>query len=90
MDREFADVDEELPPAEAWIENKQGEWVLSINRVATEEDREKSQYLEKSGDTVEIVAITVLYCPYCGEQLNESRADLIPAFRHFDFSKGWR
>ena len=79
-----------IASAEAWIENQDGAWILNINRVATEEDLENNHYLEVPGETVETVAIAVLYCPYCGEQLNESRADLIPAFRHFDFSKGWR
>ncbi|SIT05261.1 hypothetical protein [Neptunomonas antarctica] len=34
---------------EAWIENDEGEWLLSINRVAAEQDLEENHYLEEIG-----------------------------------------
>lgn len=76
-----------MDSAEAWIENDEGEWLLNINRVATEQDLEENHYLEEIGQTIQHVAINVLFCPYCGQKLNEAQGDLVPSFRHNDFSK---
>ncbi len=72
---------------EAWITNAGNEWHLNINRVATEQDLEENHYLEEVGQTIESVAINILYCPYCGEKLSHSQGECIPSFRHNDYSK---
>ncbi len=80
---------ESMASADAWVELQDGEWLLNINRTATEEDLKKSQYLEMPGETVETVALNVLYCPYCGEKLNGSQMPCTPSFRCMDLFKGW-
>lgn len=73
---------------EAWIENNQDdEWLLNINHVATEQDLEDNHYLEEVGQTIEHIAVNVLFCPYCGEKLVKMAADVVPSFIHNDYSK---
>lgn len=76
-----------MDAVEAWLENNQGEWLLNINRVATEQDLEENHYLEEVGQTIEHVAINVLFCPYCGEKLDKASADITPSFIRNDYSK---
>lgn len=73
--------------AEAWIENEQNEWLLNINRVATEQDLEENNYLETLGQTIDSIEVNILYCPYCGEQLNKNQAKISPSFQYKDSSK---
>ena len=76
-----------MDSVEAWIENDEGEWLLNINRVATEQDLEENHHMEEVGQTVQHVAINVLFCPYCGKKLNGTQDDLVPSFQHNYFSK---
>jgi NADH pyrophosphatase NudC (nudix superfamily) len=76
-----------IEAVEAWVENNQGEWLLNINHVATEQDLEENHYLEEVGQTIDHVAINVLFCPYCGEKLDKTSAGITPSFIHNDYSK---
>lgn len=76
-----------MEAVEAWVENNQGEWLLNINHVATEQDLEENHYLEEVGQTVEHLAISILFCPYCGEKLDKIQNNIIPEFIHNDYSK---
>jgi hypothetical protein len=78
-----------MKAAEAWVEGKRGNWTLNINRVATESDLEENHYLEYVGQTIEHVALSILFCPYCGEELGQPKPKFVPSFQHNDFSK-WR
>ncbi|WP_027851781.1 hypothetical protein [Marinospirillum insulare] len=76
---------ESLKLAEAWYEVVEGDFFLNLIRVATENDVQENHYLEEEGQVIEAVTIPVLYCPYCGERLEESGASLSPSFIHQDF-----
>jgi hypothetical protein len=76
-----------MKSVEAWIANNQHEWVLHINHVATEQDLEENHYLEEIGQTIDNVTINVLFCPYCGEKVDERQTNITPSFKHNDFSK---
>ena len=78
---------ENMKLAEAWYEQAEDYFVLNLNRVATEMDLHENHYLEEEGQTIETVAIKVLYCPYCGEKLAGASTSLSPSFVHHDFSK---
>ena len=73
--------------AEIWLEISEGECVLNINRVATEEDLEQNSYLEEVGQIIEFVGINVKFCPYCGEKIHEPSSEFIPSFSYSNFSK---
>jgi len=73
--------------AEAWIDKDEGEYWLNINHVATQQDLEENSFLEEEGQTTDSVVLNVLYCPYCGVKLDESRYETIPTFTFHDFSK---
>lgn len=72
---------------EVWIDNDEGGCWLNINHMATEQDLEENSYLEELGQTIDSVVLNVLYCPYCGVKLDESRDETIPTFTFHDFSK---
>jgi len=71
---------------EVWIEEDDCCY-LNINHIATEQDLEENHYLEEEGQTIDAVALNVLYCPYCGEHLDEKRDEIVPMFRFLDLSK---
>lgn len=48
-------------------------WYLSLIREATEEDLEESHYLEAVGEVIWTVSVEVLFCPYCGKDLYNSK-----------------
>ena len=66
---------------------QKGEWLLNINHVATEQDLEENHYLEELRQVVAHVVINVLFCPYCGEKLDDIQTDINPSFKYNDFSK---
>jgi hypothetical protein len=76
-----------MQSAEAWIEKNHDEWMLSINRVATEQDLEENHCLEFIGQTIENIMINVIFCPYCGEKMGQPLEDFTPSFHYNDFSK---
>lgn len=78
---------ESMNNVEAWIEKQSGDWNLHINRVAGEEDLEENHYLEEVGQTIETVAVSVKFCPYCGIELPTKNNIFNPSFTHRDFSK---
>tara|TARA_R110002111_G_scaffold256058_2_gene322777 strand:+ start:248 stop:568 length:321 start_codon:yes stop_codon:yes gene_type:complete len=66
-------------------------WCLFIERVATEDDLQKNQYLEEVGDSIWTTAVEIRCCPYCGEELTHTRSKNPPDdfgyFVHMDFSR---
>ena len=78
---------ENMKSVGAWIEKNQDDWMLSINRMATVDDLQENHYLEEVGQILAHVAINVLFCPYCGESLDQPAENFMPSFRHNDFSK---
>ena len=76
-----------MEAVDAWFENNQGECLLNINHVATEQDLEENHYLEEVGQTIEHVTVNVLFCPYCGEKLDKEQINITPTFEYNDFSK---
>lgn len=73
--------------SESWIAKEDKNWLLNINRVATEQDLEENHHLEEVGQTIEHIALNIQFCPYCGERLGESQGEIIPSFWHHDYSK---
>jgi hypothetical protein len=78
---------ESMDHGEAWIDKDDEEYRLNINHVTTEQDLEENGYLEEAGQTIDTVVLNLLYCPYCGVKLDESRDEIIPGFKFHDLSK---
>jgi len=76
-----------MQEAEAWIEKQDDCWELYINHAATKADLEESHYLEEVGQTMEMVAISVSHCPYCGTKLDHRKTTVTPDFRYNNFLK---
>jgi len=73
--------------SEAWIEKCGRDYLLKINRVASELDLEDNHYLEVVGQIICQIAVEVTFCPYCGIKLDRSKNAIIPSFELYDFSK---
>ncbi len=70
--------------AEIFIENDQ--WIVSLSKLATEEDLEKNHYLEREGELVEQVRIPISYCPYCGVKLVSNKKLTNATYSYNDYS----
>jgi hypothetical protein len=71
---------------ETWLEERDDGCYLNINHLATEQDLEENHYLEEVGQTMNTVALLVLYCPYCRVNLDGSRDAIVPSFTFHDLS----
>ena len=78
---------ENMNSAEAWIEYAQGEYLLNLNRVASEKDLEENNHLDEVGQTIDHVSINIKYCPYCGESFVPDGSGFTPSFVYNDLSK---
>jgi len=52
--------------AEHFLNGKNWEWCLVVQRLATESDLEENHHLENIGDTMWTTAVGISYCPFCG------------------------
>jgi len=66
-------------------------WCLFVERLATEDDLQKNQYLEEVGETIWTTAVEIRCCPYCGVELVHTRSENPPDdfgyFVHIDSSR---
>jgi hypothetical protein len=64
-------------------------WIMSISRMATEQDLEENNHLECVGDIIWQTLIEVTHCPYCGISLYKDAKDIPDTFDepiHVDLS----
>lgn len=66
------------------------QWILEIQRTATEQHLEEYHVLEELGETVWSTEIGITHCPFCGMMLEPRPTSPRSAawFRHLDHS-GW-
>ena len=71
---------------EIFIENER--WVVSLSKLATEEDLENNHHLEYEGELVEQVRVPISFCPYCGTKLVSSKSLAKATYSYSDYSEG--
>jgi len=71
---------------EIFVENDH--WIVSLSKLATEDDLENNHYLEHEGELVEQVRVRISFCPYCGLKLASSEKLVKPTYSYDDYS-GW-
>ena len=77
--------------AEHFLNGKNWEWCLVVERLATVSDLEENHHLENIGDTMWTTAVGISYCPFCGVLLPDgkhSMSSVEPEYQHVDYS-GW-
>jgi len=81
-----------IVPATEDFEVREWPWLMLIERCATWEDLEESQYLEEVGEMIWRTTVGITHCPFCGHVLqNEVEVSThapTAEFYHFD-ATGW-
>lgn len=67
-----------------YFDDERGNWILQFNHEVTAENLENYPHLETIGDIIAIGILTIQYCPYCGERLNNKK--VTPDYQHIDLS----